>query len=405
MCSLLYYPLYNSRKGKKAILSGKEKKEGGLGAVTGAWVKKQVFSLEQYELECGESIPVTVGFETYGQLNEEKSNAILVCHFFSATSHAAGKYGPEDIEAGWWDSLIGPGKAIDTNRYFVLCSDTLCNIQLKNPHTITTGPGTINPNTGKPYGMTFPTFTYRDMAGIQRELIRSLGIERLVAVIGPSAGGMQALNWAVHYPEMMDACVAVISGAQTPVLTSLAYLQAAIDAITLDPKWNNGAYHEGEEPEAGLHLALQLMNLAAYQYGWYDETFSRNAQQDMILPSYAEAPPFVQKFKRTVSERMIPYDANHYIYTARAAMMHDIARGFASLEEVLGRIQARLLMIPCTSDLLFPPEYSRQVVDMINHQGGNASYYEIESPHGHMAGVLDTHLFAEQLRKFIEEKK
>lgn len=367
-------------------------------------IKKQAFSLESYRLECGESIPVTIGFETYGKLNAEKSNAVLVCHFFSATSHAAGKYSPEDTEPGWWDGLIGPDKAIDTNEYFVICSDTLCNIQLKNPHVITTGPSTVNPKTGEKYGLSFPSFTYRDMAGIQRELIRSLGIERLVAVLGPSAGGMQALNWAVHYPEMMDACIAVISGAQTPVLTSLAYLQSAIDAITLDPKWKNGQYATGEEPEDGLRLGLQLMHLAAFHYEWYDETFPRHAKHD-VISTYDKAPPFTEKFKKSVSERMALYDANHYIYTARAAMMHDIARGFASLEEALGRIQARVLMIPCTSDLLFPPQYSRHVVEIMNRQGGCASYYEIDSPHGHMAGVLDTHLFAEPLAAFLEGKE
>lgn len=364
-------------------------------------VKKQMFSLDSYRMECGREIPVTIGFETYGQLNEAKDNAILVCHFFSATSHAAGKYSPDDTEVGWWDALIGPGKAIDTDRYFVICSDTLCNIQFKNPHVITTGPRSINPQTGERYGITFPMFTYRDMAGIQRELVRSLGIEKLVAVLGPSAGGIQTLNWAVHYPDMMEACVVVISGAQMPVLTSLAYLQAAIDVIALDPKWKDGAYNEGEEPEAGLHLALSLMNLAAYQYAWYDDAFSRDAKRDVISTSYQSVPPFVQKFRGAVSERMLPYDASHYVYTARAAMMHDISRGFASLEEALGKIRARVLMIPCTSDLLFPPQYSRQAADIINRQGGRASYYEIDSPNGHMAGVVDAHLFAEPLAAFL----
>lgn len=367
-------------------------------------VKKQVFSLDSYRMECGETIPITVGFETYGELNEKKNNAVLVCHFFSATSHAAGKYSHDDADPGWWDALIGPGKAIDTDRYFVLCTDNLCNIQAKNPNVVTTGPRTVNPQTGERYGTSFPAFTYRDMAGIQRELIRSLGIEKLLAVAGPSAGGMQALNWAAHYPDMMDACVVVISGAQTPVLTSLAYLQAAIDAIILDPKWKDGTYDEGEEPEAGLHLALQLMNLAAYQYGWYESSFPRDAKRDVISPSYQKNPEFAEAFKEAVSKRMQPYDASHYVYTARAVMMHDIARGFDSLEEALGRIQARVLMIPCVSDLLFPPQYSKQAVDIINRKGGRASYYEIDSPNGHMAGVVDAHLFAEPLASFLRGK-
>jgi homoserine O-acetyltransferase/O-succinyltransferase len=366
-------------------------------------VEKQPFSLEEYTLECGETIPVTVGFETYGKLNAEKTNAILVCHFFSATSHAAGKYSPADEESGWWDQLIGPGKTVDTDRYFVIASDTLCNIQLKNPHVITTGPGTINPKTGEKYGITFPQFTYRDMAGIQYELVTSLGISRLAAVIGPSAGGMQALNWAVHYPDMLEACVCVISGAQTPVLTSLAYLQSAIDAITLDPKWKSGSYEEGSEPEAGLTLALSLMNLAAYQYGWYEEAFPRISNESKPYSSMEEQPSFQRQFRNAVTQRMVPYDANHYIYTARAAMLHNIAHGFPSLEDALSRIKARLLMIPCTSDLLFPPEYSRQVTDIVARCGGIAEYYEINSPNGHMAGVLDTGLFAEKLASFLNK--
>jgi homoserine O-acetyltransferase/O-succinyltransferase len=355
-----------------------------------------------YTLECGETIPVRIGYETYGQLRNDRKNAILVCHFFSATSHAAGKYHPDDEQAGWWDMLIGPGKAIDTDQYFVISSDTLCNIQLKNPHVMTTGPGTINPKTGDYYGIDFPQFTYRDMAGIQCELIAEMGIGKLAAVIGPSAGGMQALNWAVHYPDKVEAVVSVISGGASPVLTSLTYLQSAIDAIKLDPNWQGGRYYGNAQPEQGLTLALQLMNLGAYQYGWYDENFKRHAADTAPYQSLDNPPAFLSEFKEAIAQRMTNYDANHYLYTARAAMLHNIANGFSSMEEALSRITARVLMIPCKTDLLFPPQYSREVVDIINKAGGHAEFYEIDSPLGHMAGVLAANLFAPQLAAFIQ---
>lgn len=357
-------------------------------------VIKERFCLPSFKMECGQEIPVEIGYETYGKLNPAKDNVILVCHFFSATSHAAGRYTPEDPEPGWWDRLIGPGKAIDTNRFFVISSDTLCNIQLKNPKVYTTGPATINPKTGKPYGMTFPNFSYGDMAGIQKKLVESLGIEKLHAVLGPSAGGMQALNWAIQFPDVVERCISVICGACIPVFTSLAYLKVAIDAIQLDPNWNGGDYYGKEEPAQGLSIALQLMNLAAFQYSWYEENFPRKQKEE-------GTPSFQIKFDEVVSQRMQPYDANHYIYTCQAAMSHNIGHNYDSLEEALSKIQARLLMISCSSDLLFPPEYSKEAVTIMQKNGGRAEYFEFDSPYGHMGGVLETHLFAKQISDFL----
>lgn len=151
-------------------------------------VKKEKFVLKEFTFENGREIPVQMGYETYGTLNRERSNVILVCHYFSATSHAAGKYTVHDEESGWWDGLIGPGKAIDTNKYFVICTDNLCNVQARNPYVITTGPKSINPETGEEYTMDFPVFTFLDVARMQYELIKGMGISRLHAVIGPSAG-------------------------------------------------------------------------------------------------------------------------------------------------------------------------------------------------------------------------
>lgn len=365
------------------------------------FVRKESFALSSYTLECGKMIPVEIGYETYGRLNEEKDNAILICHFLTATSHAAGKYSPDDPDSGWWDSLIGPGKAIDTNRFFVISSDTLCNIQLKNPMVITTGPGTLNPETGKPYGTAFPQVTYRDMVGIQKKLVERLGIGHLYAVIGPSAGGMQALNWAIDFPDVVERCISVISGARTPVFTSLAYLKAAIDAIQLDPNWNGGDYYGRQEPEKGLFLALQLMNLAGYQYKWYEDTYTRMNLEREPYQGLHHRPSFQRNFEEAVSQRMEPYDANHYLYSVRAALLHNVGHNCPNLTEALGRIKARVLMIASRHDLLFPPEYSQEAVELIQGQGGDATYYEFDSPYGHMGGVMDTHLFAREIAHFL----
>ncbi len=364
-------------------------------------VKKQQFYLESYTLECGTSIPITLGYETYGKLNKEKSNVILICHYFNATSHAAGKYTDADPSPGWWDGLIGQGKAIDTNRYFVICMDNLCNVQAKNPMVITTGPMSINPKTGKQYGMSFPPFTFRDMAGIQHEFIQSLGIQRLAAVIGPSAGGMIALHWAVHYPHMLDACIGVITNAQNPIITSFNVLQHGIRAIQLDPHWNNGNYYDKQEPTEGLHLASQMMFTNAFQGDWYETKFRRDSREQLPYLSLYNQTSFEESMYRAVMNNIAYYDPNHWIYTCRATMMHDIAHGFSSLEEALEQIQARVLLISCNQDLLQPPQYSERAVKLLQKQGKSAKFFAFDSPNGHIAGVLDPHLFAAAVKSWL----
>src|SRR5215207_8390759 len=200
-------------------------------------VEKKTFELPQYTTAGGATIKgVKVGWESYGELNADRSNAILVTHFFSGTSHAAGKYKPEDRAPGYWDPIIGPGKAIDTNRYFVISSDTLVNLSPKDPNVVTTGPATIDPATGKPYGLSFPVVSIRDFVNVQKALLDSLGIRKLKAVVGASMGALQAYEWAVAYPEMVDRIVPVIGAAGGD-----AYLGAWVEVwgapIRLDPKW------------------------------------------------------------------------------------------------------------------------------------------------------------------------
>ncbi|MGG0184618.1 homoserine O-acetyltransferase [Bacillus rhizoplanae] len=367
------------------------------------YVEKQEFRLKKFTFENGASIPIQIGYETYGALNREKSNAILVCHYFSATSHAAGQYTEHDPLPGWWDELIGPGKAIDTNKYFVICTDNLCNVQVKNPYVVTTGPKTINPETGAEYGMTFPVFTFLDMARIQYELIRHMGIARLHTVIGPSAGGMIAQQWAVHYPHMMERVIGVITNPQNPIVTAVNVLQNAIDAIQLDPAWNNGSYGE-KQPVKGLHMAAKMMFINAFDAHYYETTFSRSHTESAPYQGFFTLTSFEEEIHEVTLQNIAFVDANSWMYTAKATLLHDIARGFSSLEEALRQVEASVLMIPCKQDILQPSRYNYEMVELLRKNRKFAEVYEIESIHGHMAGVLETHLFASKVHQFINQR-
>ncbi|HDX9580725.1 TPA: homoserine O-acetyltransferase [Bacillus pseudomycoides] len=367
------------------------------------FVQKQVFRLEKFTFTNGTSIPIQIGYETYGTLNREKSNAILVCHYFSATSHAAGKYTEKDVVPGWWDGLIGSGKAIDTNEYFVICTDNLCNVQVKNPYVVTTGPKMINPETGAEYGMEFPVFTFLDMAHIQYELIKDMGIARLHTVIGPSAGGMIAQQWAVHYPHMMERVIGVITNPQNPVVTSINALQNAIDAIQLDPAWQNGDYGE-QQLVKGLHLASKMMFINAYDAHHYETIFPRDSIESAPYQDFSTLPSFEEAINEATLQNIALVDANSWMYTAKATLLHDIAHGFSSLEEALRQVEASVLMIPCKQDLLQPPRYNYAMVELLRKNGKFAEVYEIESIYGHMAGVFETHLFAGKVHQFLNQQ-
>ena len=224
--------------------------------------RKKLFELPSFTTMGGAVLrQVRVGWESYGTLNEARDNAILVTHFFSANSHAAGKYRPDDAEPGYWNAIIGPGKPLDTNRYCIISSDTLVNLNAKDPNTITTGPATIDPGTGKPYGMSFPIVTIRDFVNVQKALLDHLGIASLQAVVGASMGALQALEWASAYPDRVQRVVAVIGGAEENAFL-IGWLQLWAAPIRLDPHWNQGDYYGRVEPTRGLIEALKMVTAA-----------------------------------------------------------------------------------------------------------------------------------------------
>ncbi|MDR0885595.1 MAG: homoserine O-acetyltransferase [Clostridiales Family XIII bacterium] len=366
-------------------------------------IEKKSFKLAEYTLDCGVTIPVELGYETYGTLNEDKSNVILVSHYFSASSHAAGRYTPEDALPGYWDAIIGPEKAVDTNRYFVISTDNLANVQSNHPSIITTGPRSINPTTGKRWGLDFPQYTFRDQAGIQKKFLNEqLGIDHLYAVMGASAGGFISLEWAVSYPDSITKLIGVITNPQNPVLTSFSVLQHAMRAIALDSKWQDGQYEDDCRPDDGLRLAVQMMNVGAFTADFYEQTYPRNTADDVPYTQINAKASYENILADAINLNIPLIDPSHWYYTCKATMIHDIARGYGSLEQALDRITADTLMISSVTDYLQPTRYNVNMVDYMKSQGKNVELYTIDSNKGHMAGVLDGHLFADKLKAFLQ---
>jgi len=366
-------------------------------------VQKQSFRADALTLACGQSIPIEVGYETYGTLNEQKDNAILVSHYFSATSHCAGKYRETDAAPGYWDALIGPGKAVDTNRYFVISTDNLCNVQAFSPDVITTGPASINPKTGKRYGLSFPVVSTKDNMEVQKKLIDSLGIKKLRAVMGPSTGGMIALHWAVNYPDMLQKCIGVITNAQHPAFTSFIALQHAMRAGYMDPHFNNGDYYESEnEPVEGLRLAAQMMMVGAFSPLFFERTYPRDSLETEPYCSLDVMSSPEKAMYDVIVERTKTADLNSWIYSCKMLINHDIAHGFESMDDALSRMKAPLLMIPNKQDILHPWQFNAATAQRVNELGGKAEVYAIDSDLGHMAGILQADLFANKVKGFLE---
>ena len=367
--------------------------------------KKEVFIIPEFTFQNGETLPLQLGYETFGTLNEKKDNVILVVHYFSANSHCAGKYSESDTVSGFWDGLIGPGKAVDTDKYFVVCSDNICNTGVNNPNVYTAGPKTIDPKTGKPYGLSFPIPEVLDVVNSQKALLESLGITHLKAVMGPSFGGMSSWQWAVAYPDWMDKIIPVISTPKLPVWGGFNPLQYAIRVAEIDPKWNNGDYYGKEEqPDETLHLSLEMMNVAAFQAGFYERTYAREVEQDKeCYESVLGRATFEKKLDDVVNLTQHLVDLNHWLYTCRMCLNFDVSRPYGGdIDAALGRVKAKVLAVPCKRDILHPAELVKVYTDKINALGGCAECYEIDSDYGHMAGILQTEMFADKVKAFLE---
>ncbi len=371
-----------------------------------AWdgvVEKQRFEMESFTTQGGETIPnVTVGWEAYGELNEARDNAILITHFFSGTSHAAGRYSADGEPTGYWNAIIGPGKPLDTDEYYIISSDTLVNLGANDSNVITTGPASINPDTGEPWGMDFPVVTIRDFVEVQRALLESQGIESLHAVMGASMGALQAIEWASVYPERVERLIPVIGGGVAdPWL--LATLSAWAAPIRLDANWNEGDYYNGEPPTDGLKEALKLVTLNANHWQWANEAFNRDWADETRDPAQDINARYAieQTLDDIAGARAKISDANHLLYLVRANQTFMAGHG-DSLEAGLAAIEAPTLMLYSENDLVFAPEGVRHTAELIEADGTEVTLETLEGNRGHLDGVVSIEQASDTLREFLQ---
>jgi homoserine O-acetyltransferase len=349
------------------------------------------------ELECGKKLgPIDVAYETYGQLSEARDNVILICHALSGDAHVAGYNSPDDRKPGWWDSVVGPGKGIDTNKYHVICSNFLGGCGG------TTGPSSIDPATGKPYGLDFPIITIADMVRVQKLLLDRLGIKQLLAVIGGSIGGMQVLQWVIEYPEFVKAAIPAATtthlGAQ-----SIAFDAVGRNAILADSNFAGGQYEGKGGPNGGLAIARMIGHITYLSEQGMREKFGRKLRSadrySYDFNSEFAVETYLDYQGQTFVER---FDANSYLYITKAADYFDLQKKYGSLNKAFANVKSRFLVVSFTSDWLFTPAQSEAIVNALVANGKDVSFCNIESSYGHDAFLLETDTLASFISGFLQ---
>jgi len=363
------------------------KKDRGLGIV-----ETRYFTFHELVTLGGRKLsPVTLAYETYGSLNSEKSNAILVLHAFSGDAHATGFHEGAE-KPGWWDILIGPGKAFDTDKYFVICSNVIGGCKGS------TGPSSINPETGKSYGLKFPMITIDDMVNAQRHLIDHLGIDKLLAVAGGSMGGLQALQWMASYPERVRSAIPIAATVRhTP--QQIAFNEVGRQAIMADPNWKSGDYYDGPPPSAGLAVARMVGHITYMSERSLEE--KTTARRDPASTFKSTAVLEVEQYLSYQGNKFVErFDANSYLFISKAMDHFDLS---GELTHALKRSGMKALVIAFKTDWLYPPEHSKEIVRACKMAGVNATYCEIDSPHGHDSFLLESEQQGHLIRHFLEK--
>ena len=352
---------------------------------------------EELLLDSGKSIPqFQIAYQTYGKLNSQKDNAILICHALTGDQFPA-EESPITKKKGWWDLMVGPDKPIDTNKYFVICSNVLGGC------VGTTGPNDINPKTSKIYGLDFPTITIRDMVKVQKILIDELGIEKLRSVIGGSMGAMQVLQWSATYPEFVKSIVC-IAGSLKHSAQNIAFDEAGRQSIMLDPNWHQGRYLELEQkPENGLSVARMIAHITYLSEKAFQNKFGRNLQEKKDL-SFGFGIDFqVESYLRHQGRSFVDrFDANSYLYMTRAMDYFDVSEEITNNQKKLIDNKIRFLVLSFTSDWLFPTKESREIVSLLNSIGSNVSFAEVVSDRGHDSFLLDEPQFFRVCEGFLK---
>ncbi len=342
--------------------------------------------------------PITVAYETYGTLNADASNAIFVCHALTGDAHAAGLYSNDDRKPGWWDGFIGPGMGLDTNKYFVVCANVLGSCQG------TTGPGSIDPSTGKRYCLNFPVLTIRDVVAVHAELVRHLGIRQLLGVVGGSLGGMQVLEWAVRFPEQVRAAI-VLASAPKLSAQGIAFNAVGRRAIYADPGFLNGEYYDSEGPRYGLALARMVAHITYLSEDSIELKFGRRLQDsDRFAFSMQKETEFqIESYLHYQGKRFVQrFDANSYLFLTRMMDYYDLSDGFASLADALSHAQARFLVASYDTDWLFPTSQSRKLVSELLRVRKHVSFVELPCPYGHDSFLIDLEPLARIVGPFLD---
>ena len=380
--------------------------------VTGAWRpgdptgQRQFFTFPHdrpFALDTGVALhDVTLAYETWGRLDATASNAILVCHAWTGDSHAAGPHGRGHASGGWWDDLIGPGKPLDTDRWFVVCSNVLGGCQGS------TGPASPHPVDGLPYGSRFPVVTIRDMVRAQARLANHLGVDAWHSVIGGSMGGMQVLEWAITFPQRVRSIVPIATCAQATA-QQIAWGAIGRRAIRLDPNWRGGDYYDalpGEGPAEGLAVARMVAQVTFRSDNVFTDRFGRELADGSELNGRLDLwQRFeVERYLDHHGDKLIRrFDTNSYLVIGKAMDLHDVGRGRGGLKSALARLKVPTLTMGIWSDMLYPSYQQRQIRDLLADQGTPVEYVEIDSPHGHDAFLLDFDQVGAPIRRFLDE--
>ncbi len=361
--------------------------DGSVGLVETQYV--ELFTQEPLQTAGGRTLgPVRVAYETYGRLSPARDNVVFVCHALTGDAHAAGRHSADDKKPGWWDGFVGPGCGLDTDRFFVVCANVLGGCMG------TTGPGSVDPAAGRPYALDFPVLTIGDVVDVHVALCRSLGIERLHAVVGGSLGGMQVLEWAARHPDMLRAAVVLASAANLSA-QGIAFNTVGRRAIVTDPAYNGGRYHEGARPRYGLALARMVAHITYLSEASIEMKFGRKLQHsdrfafDMLKETEFQVESYLHYQGKRFVER---FDANSYLYLTKAMDYFDLAEGRGGVAEALSATAARFLVVSYTSDWLFPTTQSRELVRALLKAGRDVTFLELESPFGHDAFLVDSEL-------------
>lgn len=349
-------------------------------------------------LRCGEILrPFTLAYETYGKLNADRSNAILICHALSGDAHVAGYHTSDpDEKPGWWDEAVGPGKMFDTNHFFVICSNVIGGCQGS------TGPSSLAPD-GKPYALRFPGITVADMVQAQQYLIDDLGIKKLFATVGGSMGGMQALQWAVEYPERVGA---VLFLASTPRSSAqhIAFNETGRQAIYADTNWNEGNYYGGPVPAGGLAVARMMAHITYMSETSLERKFGRRLQSSPAVEYTFSKPEFaVESYLEHQGRQFVRrFDANSYLYITKAIDYFDIGADYGSLTAAVARTQASFLVVSFSSDWLYPAWQSMELVNALNDTGRDVEYQHIDAPFGHDSFLVEVDRMTDVIGGYLD---